>query len=231
MSIINQNPPSNPDPGYLDHDIGTNLSFSVHFVHTDEGNIPGLLGATLGSQTNNTALVSPFFLDVNDVLITDTWAQTNDRQYEITEITHDSGVYEYTTEGNAIDITVPTGTGFSLESPVVMGVQYTEVSFPLIHYSLGNWIPPNFPGRNDAGSVPITLPDPTLWPPVGDSARLMTFFTNDPRHTKTATYTCTYKFHDYYSGSDSTESVTYTMIIHNFTGEELGNQLRTYFAA
>ena len=223
MSVVNQSQSSDPD--FVYNLISTGESFAINLDCTDESIISGYLDSMLVNTNSNSE-----FIDSSGVLIASSYAQTTGYQYEITNITCDNGVYEYATEGNDVIVTIPLIQG--LRDPVLVSGQYRVVSFPLIHYSTANYLPPDFPRRNDIGSTPITLPDTYKWPPYNDpDAPKMTYFAIDPRHNKDVVYTCTYTLRDHYNNSNSTINISYLVLIHNNTSEALGVDLKTFFSS
>ena len=227
MPIVNQSPSS--DPGYVSNLIPTGESFAINLDCTDESAISSSLSAMMSATPLNSGRSSGNFVDFSGNAAND-YSKTTGFQFEITDITHDSGVYEYPTEDDEVVITLPITEG--LRDPVIVSGKYTYASFPLIHYSTASYIPPNFPARNDVGSVAITLPDTVNWPPYNDpNAPKMTYFSIDSRHDKVVVYTCTYTLRDHYNNSNSTINIPYSVIIHNYTGESLGVDLSTFFSS
>jgi hypothetical protein len=217
------------------HDlIPTNDSFSIELKCIDESAISTELDALMSDTTLNTNLTPGNFVDDSNNLITPTnsYPQTTNHQYEITDISV-VGNYEYSTEGDEVTITIPTAAG-RRDSVIVSG-QYTVASFPLIYYSTVNYDPiseDNFPMRDDEGSVPIILPDSEKWPPYNDpDAPRMTYFSIDTRHDKTISYTCTYTLYNHYTNESSFITIPYAVGIHNNTGEALSLDLKNYFSS
>jgi len=230
MSVVNQSPSSDPD--FVHNLIPTGESFAINLDCTDESAILSNLSALMSDTPLNSGLIPENFVDSSGNAADD-YSKSTGYQFEITNITHDSGVYEYSTEDDEVVITLPTAEG--LMDPVIVSGKYTYVSFPLIHYSTANYDPPpdgDFPARNDVGSVAITLPDTSKWPPYNDpDAPNMTYFAIDPRHDKDAVYTCTYTLRDHYNNSNSAINISYLVLIHNNTGEVLGVDLKTFFSS
>ena len=227
MSVVNQSPSS--DPNAVFNLIPTGESFAINLDCTDESAISSSLSAMMSATPLNSELLPENFVDFNGNAADD-YSKATGYQFEITDITHDSGVYEYSTEDDEVIITLPIIEG--LRDPVIVSGKYTYASFPLIHYSTATYNPPNFPARNDVGSVAITLPDTVNWPPYNDpNAPKMTYFAIDSRHDKDVVYTCTYTLRDHYNNSNSTINISYSVIIHNNTGDALGVDLTTFFSS
>jgi hypothetical protein len=212
--------------------IPTNDSFSIELKCIDESDISTELDALMSDTSLNVNLTLENFVNNSGDTITDSYPQTTNHQYEITDISV-VGNYEYSTEGDEVTITIPTVVG-RRDSVIVSG-QYTVASFPLIYYSTVNYDPiseDNFPMRDDEGSVPIILPDSEKWPPYNDpDAPRMTYFSIDTRHEKTISYTCTYTLYNHYTGASSFKTIPYVVGIHNNTGEALSLDLKNYFSS